>query len=329
MFDIISIGSATLDVFLRAKGLEVEKQDGAKEICVPYGAKINVEEIHFESGGGGTNSAVTFARQGLKTASIIKIGDDFAGKKVKRDLEGEEVNSSLIVEEKGGYTDYSTILWAPDGGRTVLVYRGKSKLEVEEIPWERLKSKWFYISSVEGNLEIIKKIQKFKGFKGLKGLIKIAWNPGGKELEQREKALALLPAIEVLNLNKEEMEKLLKMEDGRWKMEELLSEAQNLPCRYVVITNERNGSYLWNGKIWLHAGIYKDAPRIEATGAGDAFGSGLVSGLIKGFSLENCLRLASANASSVVGKVGAKKGILHKREVKTWMSKKLNIQELT
>jgi len=329
MFDIISIGSATLDVFLRAKGLEVEKQDGAKEICVPYGAKINVEEIHFESGGGGTNSAVTFARQGLKTASIIKIGDDFAGKKVKRDLEGEEVDSSLIVEEKGGYTDYSTILWAPDGGRTVLVYRGKSKLEVEEIPWERLKSKWFYISSVEGNLEIIKKIQKFKGFKGLKGLIKIAWNPGGKELEQREKALALLPAIEVLNLNKEEMEKLLKMEDGRWKMEELLSEAQNLPCRYVVITNERNGSYLWNGKIWLHAGIYKDAPRIEATGAGDAFGSGLVSGLIKGFSLENCLRLASANASSVVGKVGAKKGILHKREVKTWMSKKLNIQELT
>ena len=73
MFDVISIGSATLDVFLRSPELDVEKQNGTKEICVPYGAKLEVEEIHFETGGGGTNTAVTFARQGLKVACIEEI----------------------------------------------------------------------------------------------------------------------------------------------------------------------------------------------------------------------------------------------------------------
>jgi len=317
MFDVVSIGSATLDVFLRSRGLR-KKENGALEICVPYGAKVEVEEIEFESGGGGTNSAVTFARQGLKTASIVKIGNDFAGKKVRQDLEKEGVNTSLIVEEKGD-TDYSTILWTADGGRTVLVYRGKTRLEVKDIDWGKIKTKWFYISSVEGNLKIVSQISN----------VKIAWNPGGRELGQRKKVLELLPRIELLNLNKEEMEELLGIRKN-WKLEtkELLKKAQGLPCRWVVITDERNGSFFWDGRGWLWAGIYEDAPRIETTGAGDAFGSGLVAALVKGFSLKDSLRVATANASSVVGQIGAKKGILRKKDWEKWKDKPLRMEEV-
>ena len=326
MFDVVSLGSATLDVFLKSREFALVSKDGTKEICVAYGGKLEVEEIHFDTGGGGTNSAVTFARQGLKIASIVKIGDDFAGKKVREDLESEEVDTSLVVEEKNGYTDYSTLLWAPEGGRTALVYRGKTRLEVEEVPWDRLQTKWFYISSVEGNLEIVQEIQRYKDTKIQS---KIAWNPGGKELEQKEKVLELLPGVEVLNLNKEEMEELVGGDEGGGGIEGLLKKARELPCRYVIITDDRWGSYLWqkDAGFWLWSGIY-DTPKVEATGAGDAYGSGFTAGLIKGMEIEDCLRLAAANASSVVLYPGAKKGILKMDKTDEWFGKELKLKKI-
>lgn len=331
MFDVISLGTATYDVFLRSEGMKVEEGDGDKDICFRYGAKLEVNEIHFDYGGGGTNSAVTFARQGLKAAAVVQIGDDFAGQKVLKDLQKEGVATDLIDIQKESCTDYSTILWAPDGGRTILIYRGKTRLEVENVPWDKLEAKWFYISSLEGNLSIVEEVQKSKGAERQS---KIAWNPGGRELKQKEELLKLLPKITVLNLNKEEMEELVWVVGdppaGGGDMRELLGRAQKLPCEYVVITDDRRGAYLWDkaNLVWWHSGIYEDSLRYETTGAGDAFCSGLVTGLIKGESLESCLYLATANASSVVTMVGAKKGILRIDDLESWQREKLRTEKV-
>ena len=339
MFDVISFGTATLDVFLRSPEMQVTGQNGEKDISVRYGAKLEVNEIFFESGGGGTNTAVTFARQGLEAASVVQIGDDFAGEKVLHDLRKEGVDISLTDVQKSSYTDYSTVLWAGDGGRTILVYRGKTKLEVESVPWDKINSKWVYISSLEGNLEIVNKLQSDKAIKQQR---KIAWNPGERELKQKEDVLKLLPGITVLNLNKEEMIMLLGGEGEKWpaspktasrggEVGTLLEKARELPCDYVVITDDRRGAYLWDKKssTWWHSGIFEDSPRYETTGAGDAFGSGLVSGIIKGESLGDCLYLATANASSDVSVVGAKKGLLKTEDLKSWPKEKLKIEKIS
>lgn len=322
MYDVISLGTATLDVFLRSPEMEVEIGGDGKDICVRYGAKLEVNEIYFESGGGGTNSAVTFARQGLKTACVVQIGDDFAGSKVSADLAKEGVSLDLIDIQKGTYTDYSTVLWAPDGGRTILIYRGPTKLEVTNVAWDKLEAEWFYVSSLEGNLEIVKKlVQKGK---------KIAWNPGGRELKQKEELLALLPLVTQFNVNKEEMEQLLV--DGQpMEIKELLKQARNLPCRWIVITDDRRGAYLWDreSQIWWHSGIYEKSLRVETTGAGDSFGSGLVAGLIKKMTFEEALHLAAANSSSVVAQVGAKKGILKSADLAAWPKNQLLVEKIT
>ncbi|HUV72147.1 MAG TPA: carbohydrate kinase family protein [Clostridia bacterium] len=304
--------------------MEIEVQDGEKDICVRYGAKLEVNEIYFESGGGGTNSAVTFARQGLKTACVVQMADDFAGKKVLLELKKEGIDVGLADIQKDAYTDYSNILWAPDGGRTILIYRGPTRLEVKNVPWKKLKSHWFYISSLEGNLGIVKALAKKSP------QTKIAWNPGSRELKQKKDLLTLLPQITQLNVNKEEME-LLVNQGKPAKIKDLLRKAQGLPCEYVVVTDDKRGAYLRakQSQTWLHSGIFKDSLRLETTGAGDSFGSGLVTGLIKGYGLEDCLYLASANASSVVSKVGAKKGILKTAGLKNWPKKKLLIEKIS
>jgi sugar/nucleoside kinase (ribokinase family) len=50
---------------------------------------------------------------------------------------------------------------------------------------------------------------------------------------------------------------------------------------------------------------------IDRTGAGDAFASGFLSQWSQGKSLMESVIFASANSTSVVGKLGAKAGILH------------------
>ena len=62
MFDVITFGSATRDVFLRSKAMELHKEHGIEEACFPFGAKIDIDDIDFETGGGATNNAVTFTR---------------------------------------------------------------------------------------------------------------------------------------------------------------------------------------------------------------------------------------------------------------------------
>jgi ribokinase len=327
MFDVITFGSATLDVFLRSKEFEVDTVSGVKDICVRYGAKLEVDEIFFEIGGGATNAAFTFARQGLKTACISQIGKDFSGDKVYKDLTTEGINTDLLDIKKEITTDYGTIIWAGDGGRTVLIYRGNTRLEVGDVLWDKIESRWFYVGSLEGNLEIVERLANRLQTTDYG---KITFNPGKRELQQRERLLTLLPKITLLNVNKEEMEQLLQVQSSKLKVQSLLKLAQELPCKYIAITDDLRGSYVWDrdSQQWWHAGIFEDMPRYETTGAGDAYGSGLVTGLIKGLEIKDCLFLAAANASSVVSKVGAKKGILYIDEIGRWKDKKIDITEI-
>ena len=73
MFDVVTFGSATREVFLKSAGLRTVKNskfETGEAACLSLGSKVDVDDIVFTTGGGGTNNAVGFARQGLKTACL-------------------------------------------------------------------------------------------------------------------------------------------------------------------------------------------------------------------------------------------------------------------
>jgi ribokinase len=316
---ILTFGAATQDVFLTGKALharrDVRTHDYVEQF--PLGAKIDVDTVFFDTGGGATNAAVTFARQGLFAGYVGKIGHDPAGAEVIRVLRREGVATDRVVTDPRLSTGYSTLLVAGNGERTILTHRGAShELKAKDIAIRTLEADWFYISSLAGNLDLLEKLLKHAN----NHHIQVAIDPGAAELAQTKKLRALLPLITVLKANSEELRQLF----GGADLRDTVSRAEGV-CPYVVGTNGPAGSYAAVAGKLYQAGTYQQVKAIDRTGAGDAFGSGFVAALAKGMGVEDALTLGSANATSVVAKFGAKTGILKTSRLKRMKVKVTNL----
>jgi ribokinase len=317
MLDIITFGSATWDVFLQLESFEAIKNKkfiSGQGICFNLGSKIGIKEIKFNSGGGGTNTAATFSRQGLKTAYCGAVGDDISGGTIIKELRELGVDVGFACRKREKPTNYSVILNSgEERDRTILVYRGASELLCDkDIPWEKLKEvtpKWFYLAPLSGRpAELTEKIVNF----AKKNKIRIAFNPGNSQLTMPAKTLKrVLSKVDVLFLNQEEASLLTEVPYKKEK--EIFKKIDEICPGIAVMTKGPQGACVSDGQY-----IYQARPPkikvLDRTGAGDSFASGFISGLIKKNNIEAAIQLAIANANSCLRKIGAKNGLLEKGE---------------
>ncbi|MEK9174376.1 MAG: carbohydrate kinase family protein [Patescibacteria group bacterium] len=327
MYDVITIGTATRDAFVRSKDFKTISSPEfitGEGLCLPLGSKMDVDDIVFATGGGATNAAVTFARQELNTACICKIGNDISGREVLANLKQEKVATNFVIEDSTNKTAYSILLLSPNGERTILVYRGASEHFREgDINLRTLKAKWLYIAGsmpVDVLNSVLDKAKEVN--------TKVAYNPSRSEIKVGLNGLGeILKKIDVLILNREEGAYLTKIDYK--KEEEIFKTLDGCVGGIVVLTDGARGALVSDGRSIFEAGIFKDQKVIDRTGAGDAFGSGFVAGLAAEKDIQYAVRLASANAASVVERVGAKDGILTKEEFEDgsrWRSLKIEIR---
>lgn len=314
MKKIITLGAAVQDVFLQGKALKPHKEDGELVQEFELGSKNELDSVMISTGGGATNAAVTFARAGLHTCFIGKVGDDISGKIVLEALHKEGIDTSLVKLDDELGTGYSTILLSPNGERTVLVYRGASEsYDLKEEDFHDTKADWMYISSLSGDTAALKAAIKY----AKKRDIKVAVNPGKLELERLKQLRDILDDVDILSLNKEEMQQLYK---GETPAELLKHAAEQVPI--ALLTDGPKGSFATDGTHLFQAGMYADVKVVDRLGAGDAFSSGFVAMIAEGESIERALTYASANSTHVVMELGAKTGILrgpagvHKMSIK-------------
>jgi ribokinase len=316
---VITFGAGTQDVFLMGKALTAKRDVRTHDYVevFPLGAKLELDNVIFDVGGGATNAAVTFARQGFRTEFIGKIGHDPAGTEILRVLKKEAVSTDRVAVDPRLSSGYSVLLLAPSGERTVLVHRGAAhELGARDMDIRNLDADWFYISSLAGNFDLAAKLIKHAKAHG----IKVAWNPGSAELKKARKVQALLANVEVLLANTQEMKEIFGGNDAK----DIMTRAFGV-CPYVVMTDGAKGTYATDSNKIYFAGLYQNVKVIDRTGAGDAFGSGFVAALAKQLPIEDALTLASANASAVVAKIGAKTGILHTQKLRRMNIKAISL----
>ena len=108
------------------------------------------------------------------------------------------------------------------------------------------------------------------------------------------------------------------MTNDKMRAEEVLKELDKLVKGIVVLTLGPEGVIVSDKKNIYKAGT-PDSPRVERTGAGDAFVSGFVSQFIlSSGDITKSIQFATANASSVVAQYGPKAGILQKDDWGPW-----------
>lgn len=220
MFDVVCVGSATQDVFIKSdlsRIIRISDVLSEREyLSYDYGSKVNIDRIDFLTGGGATNTAVAFARLGLKPAFLGKIGrDDDAGKKIIGELEGEGVDTSRAVRSNSQATGYSVILVSYEGDRTALVFRGANNtLDESDVDWGVLdETRWLYMSALSGpSAHMAQAIARRADEKG----VKLAFNPGSTQLKTGIRGLGpILKNTDILLVNRQEAETLTRLQGTR------------------------------------------------------------------------------------------------------------------
>ena len=186
MGDIISIGDSTEDVFVKVKKANVlcNVDHTGCQLCFTYASKIPVESVSKLIGGNASNSAIGSARLGLKSAFYCEVGNDGAGRRILDAMKKNKVSLKYFKMNKKISTNYSVVINL-DAERTILVYHVKRNYKLPKLS----KAKWVYLTSMgEGCEEIYKPLVSYVK----KNKVKLAFNPGTRQLNQGKKVLGSL-----------------------------------------------------------------------------------------------------------------------------------------
>lgn len=317
MLDFITIGGATRDVFLEFSDLDKVRNNknsvAENFLMVPYGEKLVADESFYSYGGGAVNSAISFARLGLRVAALCNVGFEGTGSLVVKKLKDEGVKTALVNRDKKHHTGLSILILGKDNEHTAFLERGANDyLKITKTSILK-KAKWIYLSSLTGesaeNLPLIFKIAKKYG-------IRIAFNPGSEQLSLgREKLQPFIESSEILLLNLEEAEGLVNKGRKKLRKAQIIKEASSLGATITVVTEGEAGSHaVFEGNIYSQKSMPKRV--VDTTGAGDAFGSTFSFGIFRGFDIRYSLKIAAINAAAVVSKKGAHDGLLSYNEIK-------------
>ncbi len=308
MYDVITIGGAVRDFTFYIEQL---KKRSSKFICFLSGTKINIREAYFTHGGGACNVAVGLANFGLKVATVVRVGKDYSGQAIIDGLKKKKVETKFIQIDEKFHTGVSAIIQPKGGERTIFTYRGANDgLEIGN--WKlAIGTKWVYIASLSGKWEtVLNKVFQISS----RHHIRVVWNPGILQLQAGKNKLAkFLRKTEVLILNKTESAVLTRKSEKNVLL--LLKSLLKLGPKIVVITCGKDGAYVMdkNGIIYEPA---HPAKKVDTTGAGDSFSSGLLAGLILFNNTKKALKLGIFNSAANLTKIGAQDGLLTKKDLK-------------
>jgi len=351
---ILTIGGATRDIFIEHDIMATKLHD-ISYLMLPEGKKVEVSAIHYATGGGATNSAVSFKRLGFEVESFFKVGTDYEAEIIIKELASEGVSTHHAQQTNLASTGTSFMLPSPNGDRAILVYRGANLLlATPDIPKNLLAgADHLYITSLSGNASELLPylVAQAKTNNSL-----VACNPGTSQLTARVDTLEqALEHIDILILNSYEAsllwQKICPSSTSGRTVEENQTLKKSKTNSLSLPSNNPNPFALRCSKGVIDSSLYEyfktilaRGPRIavvtdgangvfvcdgskmyyhpsipckptSSVGAGDAFGSTFVAYLAQSKPIEEAIQAGIINAASVLMHLDAKAGLLTKEKI--------------
>ncbi|MDP2945888.1 MAG: carbohydrate kinase family protein [bacterium] len=316
-YDFLGIGDITVDTFLRLKEAQIRRDGNGEKpkLCLNFADKIPYEEkYNIPAVGNSPNAAVAAARLGLKSALMTNIGSDREGDDCIEALKKENVSAEFITVSNNHKTNHHYVLWFEDD-RTILIKHEEYDYRLRDFG----EPKWVYLSSLGGNsLSFHYELEKYLNSHPK---IKLAFQPGTFQMKFGKETLkGIYERSDVFFCNKEEAQRILEIDEH--DISKLLKTMAALGPKIVVITDGVKGAYSYDGKEMLFMRPYPDPkPPLERTGAGDAFSSTFITVLALGMDIRDALKWAPINPMSVVQQIGARAGLLTRKELEEYLTK--------
>ena len=327
MCDVITIGSATMDVFVESDDANIvsvyTKNKKSEFMSYPYGAKVEITDFASKVGGGGVNTAVNFANLGYKTSAIFKIGDDIYSDGVLESFKNKNIDLSNIVQDSKISTGFSIILVSFQGDRTVLAHRGaNAMIKKSDINFDAIKNaKLLYIAPMNGDsTKVLDDIATFAN----ENNVYVCFNAGSSSIKKGFNYLKkILGNANIVVMNKEEASLATQIQvrpdtrDIKYSEElihpdvkEMFKKLKVREYQIIVITDGGHGAYAYDGENYYYCPVF-DGPVVSTLGAGDAFASTFCAALSKTkVNIGKALMYASVNSAGVVSQFGATEGLL-------------------
>lgn len=313
--DFLAIGDIVTEPFIRIKDAEASCDSNGEHCMLSFrfGDKIPYESAEVcRAVGNSPNAAVSAARLGLNSYLISYVGEDTIGKENMESLVADNVNIDYMETVPGMTSNQHFVLWY-DVERTILVKHNEYPYS---FPMDLPEPKWIYLSSLAKNSTEYH--QQIGEYLKQHPNVKLAFQPGTFQMKLGVETLKdIYERTEVFLCNKEEAQRILKTEEE--DVLKLMSMIRELGPKISILTDGMKGAYSYDGNEAWFMPTYPHTP-YERTGAGDAFGSTVLSALILGKTISEALMWGPINAMSVVQKVGAQAGLLSREKLEEFLA---------
>ena len=276
------------------------------------GKLVLFDELEIHTGGCANNTAIALARLGVSVGAMGKIGNDRFGDLILHTLAENQVDTAGIQRDVNVNTSFTFVAIASDGERSFCHYIGANgELSEDDLNWDIIKTA--KILHVAGALvmprfdgqPMANVLQKAKTL-GITTSLDTAWDATGKWLETLEPCL---PFVDIFLPSLTEAQHLT----GKSEVREISTFLRNYGMSTIGLKMGERGSYVSTPEEELFVPAYP-VNIVDATGAGDAYVAGFLTGTVKGWDLKTTAELASATGAACVTAIGTTAGIQNLEE---------------
>jgi sugar/nucleoside kinase (ribokinase family) len=296
--DVTCVGILTADVV----GKPIDAMPGRGHLAF-------VDRMELHSGGCAANTGIGLAKLGVETAIIGNVGRDGFGDFLVRRFEENGIDVGGIARDDDTATSATMVLVHQDGERSFLHYLGANgTFRVEQVDFERVKnSKVLHIAGAQvmpsfDGAPMAGLLRRAKEA-GITTALDTVWDPTGRWMELTG------PSLPYVDYFLPSFEEARMLAGGLETPEAVAQFLLDAGAKVVGLKLGHKGCYVRSAdgqEVRLPALPVK---AIDALGAGDAFVAGFLAGVVRGWSLEKCARLATGVGASCVTSLGATTGI--------------------
>lgn len=256
----------------------------------------------ISQGGKGANQAVAAASAGLPVYMVGKVGNDAFGDDAVQSLQNAGVHCEHISQTQAHATGLATIFLDPEARNSITVAPGANAqittADIEAVA-DLIQSADMLMIQLEIPLDACRAAVHIAHSSSVPVLLDPAPAPNLDEL----KSLDFLHMVDYLTPNEIEAEMLTGMTTD--SPAETAAAFLEMGVGNVLMTLGSEGSYIANQHQNFKIETY-EVSAVDTTGAGDAYNGFLATALVKGFTLKQAAKIASAAAALSVTQTGAR-----------------------